>query len=276
MHSAIIFGGSRGIGRFIAENLVQNGNEVSVAGRNSSVLANFKKSIAKQNLNINTIKTNVVIEEEVVRAFSVHKKEWGKSPDVVINCAAIQSPIGNSWTIPVCKWEEAIRINLLGSFIISKIAVNQMAKSGYGSIIMFSGGGAAYGRQNFSAYAVSKTGVLRLVETIDDELKSAGYSDIIINAVAPGAVKTRMTKEVLKAGIRAGKKALDEAMQVNKNGGTSPDEIIHLVDFLIDINLNKGLSGRLIHVRENYKQLVKQYGNSVPGDIGKLRRIPIE
>jgi len=276
MYSVIIFGGNRGIGRLIAEYLVQKGNEVSVAGRNNSILRRFKQSITKQNFDINTVKADVIIEKEVVHAFNAHKKKWGKSPDVVINCAAIQGAIGNSWTIPVCKWDEVIKINLLGSFIVSKIAVKWMAKSGHGSIIMFSGGGAAYGRANFSAYGVSKTGVLRMVETIAEELKLSIYTNIIINAVAPGAVKTRMTEEVIKAGFKAGGKALEEAADTFRTGGTSLKQITDLIDFLIDLKANCGLTGRLIHVRENYKQLVKQYGNSVPGDIGKLRRIPIE
>ena len=276
MQSVIIFGGSRGIGRLIAEHLVQNGNEVSVAGRDNGTLGRFKHAVTKQNLNINVVKADIVAEKEVIHAFNYHKKEWGKSPDVVINCAAIQGPIGNSWTIPVCKWEEVIRINLLGSFIVSKIAVKQMVKSGYGSIIMFSGGGAVYGRPNFNAYGVSKTGVLRMVETIAEELNIAGYPDIIINAIAPGAVKTGMTSEILNAGQKAGKKALEEAAQVIKNGGTSSRQIIDLVDFLIDVKRNNGLTGRLIHVREDYKKLVKKYGKEVPDEIGKIRRVPIK
>ncbi len=275
MHSVIIFGGSRGIGRNIAEYLVQNGNEVSISGRDNGMLERFKKSVTQQNLNINVVKADVVAEKEVIHVFNAHKNKWGKNPDVVINCAAIQGPIGNSWTIPVCKWEESIRINLLGSFIVSKIAVKQMIKSGHGSIIMFSGGGAVYGRSNFSAYGVSKTGVLRMVETIAEELRLAGYTGIIINAVAPGAVKTRMTEEVIKAGIKAGGKALEEAADTFRTGGTSLKQITDLIDFLITPKANCGLTGRLIHVREEYKLLINKFKANVPADIGKIRRVPI-
>ena len=273
MHSVIIFGGSRGIGRLIANYLIQNGNEVSVVARDSRMLTRFKRSISQR---INTVKADVVIEKEVIHAFNAHKKEWGKSPDVVINCAAIQGPIGNSWTVPLKSWEETVRINLLGSFIVARAAVRQMIKKGYGSVIMFSGGGAAYARPNFSAYGISKTGVLRMVETMAEELITAGYPNVIINAVAPGAFKTGMMTEILKAGEKAGKKALDEAAQVIENGGTTAWEIIDLVNFLIDVKLNNSLTGRLIHVREDYRRLVKKYGKKVPDEIGKIRRIPIK
>jgi NAD(P)-dependent dehydrogenase (short-subunit alcohol dehydrogenase family) len=176
-----------------------------------------------------------------------------------------------------CKevWE-TLKINLLGRFIVSKAAIKRMLTVGYGSIIMFSGGGAAYGRSNFNAYGVSKTGVLRMIETIAEELKVAGYPNIIINAIAPGAVKTRMTTEILKAGERAGRKALQEAAKVFESGGTSASRIIDLVDFLIDVKLNNGLTGRLIHVREDYRKLVKKYRKKISDEIGKLRRVPIE
>lgn len=275
MHSIIIFGGSRGIGKLIAHYLAGNGNEVSIAGRYSNALSSAKKLISEKKLNINVIKADVTNEKQVIQAFNAHKRIWGKNLDVVINCAAIQGPIGNSWTIPVREWAEVIRINLLGSFIVSKIAVKQMVKTGYGSIIMFSGGGAAYGRPNFSAYGVSKTGVLRMVETLSEELRLAGFNKITINAIAPGAVKTRMTQKVIKYGSKAGKKALQEAVDTFRTGGTSMKQITDLLDFLIEPQANCGLTGRLIHVREDYRAVINKYGSNVPAEIGKIRRISI-
>ncbi len=264
----IIFGGTEGIGNILAEYYKKNGFKVSIVGR-------YPKSKRLQD-GLNVIKADVSRESNVEDAFDLHFKRWGKNPDIVINCAGIQGPIGNSWIIPVKKFEETLEINLLGSFIVSKVAIKKMLTSGYGSIIMFSGGGAAYGRPNFNAYGVSKTGVLRMVETIAEELKIAGYPNIIINAIAPGAVKTGMTADILKAGEKAGKKALEEAAKVFKFGGTPASRIVGLVDFLIDVKLNKGLTGRLIHVREDYRKLVKKHGKKIPDEIGKLRRVPIK
>jgi len=274
--SIIIFGGSRGIGNVIAEYLISKGHEVSIASRNSKNLDNFKQGIARQKLYVNVIRADITNKRDVARAFKSHEAQWGRIPNVVINCAAVQGPIGNSWVIPVKSWEETVKVNLLGSFFVVRAAIRQMIKTGYGSIVMFSGGGAAYARPNFSAYGVSKSGVLRMVETIAEELKSAGYTNIIINAVAPGAVKTRMTSEVLKAGSKAGEKEIEEAVQVFKSGGTSSEQITNLIDFLIDLQANCGLTGRLIHVREDYKWLIKKFGAKVPEDIGKIRRIPIK
>jgi 3-oxoacyl-[acyl-carrier protein] reductase len=274
--SIIIFGGTRGIGKVIAEYYIGKKLEVSVCSRNVKALDKFRLAMARKKLSVHVIKVDITNAQDVARAFKAHVAKWGKSPDVVINCAAIQGPIGNSWSVPARRWEETIKVNLCGSFIVARAAIRQMIKNGYGSVILFSGGGAAYARPNFSAYAASKTGILRMVETMAEELKLAGYPRITINAVAPGAVKTRMTKEVIKASSKAGEKALEEAAEVSRTGGTPSKQITNLIDFLIDLEANCGLSGRLIHVQEDYQGLIKEFGARVPDDIGKIRRIPIQ
>jgi len=274
--SIIIFGGSRGIGKVIAEYYIGKKFEVSVGSRNVKTLDKFRLAMARKKLSVNVIKVDITNGRDVARAFKAHVAKWGRSPDVVINCAAMQGPIGNFWSVSARKWEETIKVNLCGSFVVARAAIRQMIKNGYGSVIMFSGGGAAYPRPNFSAYAASKTGILRMVETMAEELKLAGYPNIIINAIAPGAVKTRMTKDVLEAGSKAGEKALEEASEVSRTGGTPSKQITNLIDFLIDLKANCGLSGRLIHVQEDYQWLIKEFGARVPDDIGKIRRIPIQ
>ena len=267
LRTMIIFGGTEGIGYMLATYYSQNEFNVSVVGRHLKCEGLKDK--------INFIKADVSKENDVNKAFDLHLKLLGRNPDVVINCAGIQGPIGNSWEIAVKEIEETLEINLLGAFIVSQAAIKRMIKVGFGSIVMFSGGGSVSGRPNFNAYGASKAGILRMVETVAEELKTAGYPNIIINAIAPGAVKTGMTIEILNAGSRAGKKALDEAISVFEKGGTPVQEIISLMNFLIDIKMNNGLTGRLIHVREDYCKLIKDFGKNVPDEIGKLRRIPI-
>jgi NAD(P)-dependent dehydrogenase (short-subunit alcohol dehydrogenase family) len=262
----IIFGGTRGIGNILATHYNSRGMNISISGRYAQT--------QKQHEQINFIQADISDENSVEMVFDLHMKKWGKNPSTIINCAAIQGAIGNSWENSTKKFAETLKINLLGSFIVAKIAIKRMMFADFGSIIMFSGGGATCARPNFSAYGVSKTGVLRMVETIAEELNIAGYHHIIINAIAPGAVKTDMTNEILNAGEKAGKQALDEATEVVKSGGTPAQEIINLVDFLIDKKLNKYLTGRLIHVREDYLKLVRE-NNKIKNEIGKIRRIPI-
>ena len=265
MNTAIIFGGSRGIGDIIANHFKQKKISMTICARdtNGLVADDF----------INLFKCDVGNLEEVKQAFVSHGSKFGSMPDFVVNAAGVQGELGPSWEIDERQFEETLKINLVGSYNVARTAIRCLIEDEkQGSIIMFSGGGSCYARPNFCSYGVSKTGVLRLVETIAEELRMSGNEKIIINAIAPGGVKTKMTEEVLAAKEKAGSKAFKEAEKTYSEGGTRPEEITNLVDFLCDFERNMKISGRLIHVREDYNEFVN-------GDLankeenGKLRRI---
>ena len=112
-----------------------------------------------------------------------------------------------------------------------------------GKIVNFSGGGATAPLPRFSAYAVSKSAVVRLTETLAEELKAF---NIQVNAVAPGAVDTKLQDEVIAAGERAGDLyARIQKMRESGEGGVPPDLAASLVSFLAS-DAADGLTGRLI------------------------------
>lgn len=274
--SVLIFGGTRGIGRMLSEHYIKHKNNVTVVARSSNDLDDLQNKLKYPGQKINTVVADIDNEEQIANSFACHLKMFNNPPEIVINAAAIQGPIGPTWEISSEQWEKTLKINLTGSFLVAKAAINLMIPEGRGTVILFSGGGAAFTRPNFSAYSVSKTGVLRLVETIAAELHQQGYPGITINAIAPGAVKTRMTEQIIQAGKSAGEKDLREAAQILHSGGTPPEKIIALVEFLCNKDLNKGLSGNLIHVREDYLEFAIKYNGNFPVDAGKLRRFPLE
>lgn len=274
--SILIIGGTRGIGRLLADHFIHKQDEVTIAARSQRDLQDREKAYREQKVQVHTSVTDITSSDQVERCFDSHYSAWGRMPSVVINAAAIQGPIGPICDVLPQEWEKTLSINLLGSFYVARASIRAMKDSSHGSIIMFSGGGAAYARPNFSAYGVAKTGVLRLVETAAEEMQQAGYGHIIINAIAPGAVRTRMTEEVLQASDQAGDKALKEAQDIMQTGGTPTQLIIDLIDFLTDKEQHRGLTGRLIHVREDYRQFVTGGKGASAPEAGKLRRIPLE
>ena len=259
----------------IATHFAAKGCQVSVAARDQVALSELRETIRAKGWIINTVSTDVGDIGQVHKVFEAHHSQFGSNPEVVVNAAGVQGPMGPAWTLEPAEWEAAIRINLVGSYFVTKAAIESMLSIGYGTIIHFSGGGAAYARPNFSSYASSKTGVLRLVENIAEELTLAGYPRITINAIAPGAVKTRMTEQIIQAGVNAGAKAIQEAEQIWTTGGTPPELILALVDFLCDLGRNECISGRLIHVRDNYAEFVRKFVLGFPEEAGKLRRVPL-
>ena len=143
-------------------------------------------------------------------------------------------------------------MNLLGAFHLVRAAVPLMIAQGGGKIIHFSGGGAAYARPFFSAYAASKAGVVRFTETLAEELRDA---NIQINTIAPGPVRSRMWDEMRAAGPAGGDKTLREIAEMEETGGDSakPCRRARTVSCFSPSN---GLTGRLISgVHDSWEDL---------------------
>ena len=306
--SALIIGGSRGIGRRVALGFVQEGFGITVVARDREQLATAEKELRREGAAQGYL-ADISSFDDVQHAMEFHLERY-KCLDVVVNAAAIQGPIGLLWENEPGQWAKNISINLVGTFNVCRAVVPGMIKAGNGAIIFFSGGGAAYARPRFSAYGVGKTGVLRLVETVHEELRECeeagiktnsgiqGFRDLGIEgmketevgqrsggkgeeegvrvyAVAPGAVMTRMTEEVLSDKDSAGEKAFAEALRTDEEGGTPPERAADLCLFLAR-ERPACLSGRLIHVNEPYREYVAKFEGKEMGARGMLRRVGFE
>lgn len=239
---ALIFGGSGGIGIHIAEFFCREGARVIIAGKNPQRVRDAVRSIKR----ITDAKTlgvtaNVADYASVQRAVKNIAEKFRRI-DILVNCAGIQEPIGPFKANNINAWKKNISVNLFGTVHACQAVIPSMARQRSGSIINFSGGGGTGPRPNFSAYAVAKTGIARFTEILAGELKPY---HIRANAIAPGAVNTRMLEEVLRAGKRAGKKELAEARKRKQEGGTSPELAAALAVFLAS-PASAPLTGRLI------------------------------
>ncbi len=275
MKSVLVFGGARGIGRVVAGAFVSDGFGVTVAARTGEEVEETVRGLSFKGKVLGH-QANVSVYSEVKEVVNAHLSKF-KRLDVMVNTAAIQGPIGPIWENDPDDWANNISINLIGSFNICHAVIPAMKKAGDGVIILFSGGGAAYARPYFSAYGCGKTGVLRLVETLDEEIKESEgrgvrgeAKGVRVYAVAPGAVKTKMTEEVLANRKWAGEKAFAEALKIEE-GGAPPEKAAELCLYLAT-EQPLCLSGRLIHVNEPYHEYVEQYEGKEIGDCGLLRR----
>ena len=266
--TALVFGATGSIGQMLVQHFIAQGMRLSAVSQSATAAGQTDDQ------NLFWCQADISEAEQVQAVFAAHMEKWGRPPDLVVNAAALQEPIGDFWQVDPLAWDRTVTVNLRGSFLVLAEATRRMRDCGAGTIILFSGGGAAFSRPGFSAYAVSKAALLRLVENAADELAAAGLAGIRVFAVAPGAVRSRMTEEVLSAGERAGEKALQEARLTLASGGTDPAEITRLIDFLAGSD-SAGLSGRLVHVREPYLQYATSDGKKIAPDLGKLRRIPL-
>ncbi len=259
---AVVTGGAGGIGSAVVRRLLDEGVRVVTIGRRRGTTDKRVVGVVCDVANFSAVERAV---KGVARRF--------KKIDILVNCAGVQAPIGPFASNDMKEWEKNIAINLFGTAHMCKAVAPFMMKRRAGSIVNFSGGGATGSRPNFSAYATAKIGVVKLTEILADEL--APYR-IRVNAVAPGAVNTKMLREVLRAGARAGAGELAGAKQRAKEGGVPPELAAELVAFLASDGA-AGLSGRLISAPwDGWKKWTKKDIKRIAAsDALKLRRMPI-
>ena len=193
--------------------------------------------------------------------------------DVLVNCSGIQGPIGPLEALDMAEWTKAIETNLLGSVYLARAVLPIMKERARGKIILFSGGGAAYGRPYFTSYSSSKAAVVRFAESLAQELDAA---NIQVNAIAPGPVRSRMWDEMRAAGEAGGPKLLEELKRMEGTGGTSPDHAASLAVFLASERSNR-LTGRLLSaVWDDWEHLTNRMDEIAASEAFTLRRVPLK
>jgi NAD(P)-dependent dehydrogenase (short-subunit alcohol dehydrogenase family) len=209
---------------------------------------------------------------EVQRVFREVESAFGRL-DVLVNCAGCYGPIGPVAQNNPEEWASALHSNVVGCFHVTRAALELMLPQQCGSIIHFSGGGAAYGRPFFSAYAASKAAIVRFVESVAAEVR---HANIRLNAIAPGPVKSRMWEQLRDAGVAAGERALQELHELDQSGGVPAERAAELALFLAS-DSSGSLSGRLISaVHDNWNQLDSKIDALMRTDAWTLRRVQKE
>lgn len=240
--TALITGGGRGIGAAIAIAFAHEGARLLIASRSEAQL----KIVAEQCSSVGAECTVSVADVSVQTAVSsVVSEAIGKlgTVDILVNAAGIYGPIGPIVEIDIDDWVRALHVNLLGTLFTCRAVLPTMIERRTGTIINFSGGGATSPLPRFSAYGVSKAAVVRLTETLAEEVAQYG---IRVNAIAPGAVDTALQDEVLSAGERAGELYQRiAALREFGTGGTPISVPVDLAVFLAS-ETSVGLTGRLI------------------------------
>jgi NAD(P)-dependent dehydrogenase (short-subunit alcohol dehydrogenase family) len=246
---------------------------VAICARNAETLEAAERDlleIAHNGLRVLAVCADVGSPDEVHKAVD---SIAAKIPNLsgVVNAAGVLGPKGNLDEIDVNEWISTVQVNLTGTMLICRAVLPHFRSRGYGKIVNFSGGGATSPRPRFSAYAASKAGIVRFTENLARELKE---TRIDVNAIAPGAVNTRMLKEVLAAGSgQVGEAAYAEALRQRDSGGASPARAAALCVMLLS-DKSDGLTGRLISaVWDPWETLPMRKDDLAGSDVYTLRRI---
>jgi len=264
-HNVLVTGAGRGIGKRLAMGFASEGASLGL-------LARSKPELDLARLEIEHAGSRAVSLVADVRDYAAIESSAGRmltefgGIDILVCAAAMQGPIGPLSETDPRTWADTVSTDLIGVMHCCRAVLSDMIARRRGKIIVVSGGGAAYARPNFTAYAASKTAVARLVESLAEEVRE---HNIQVNCMAPGGTFTNMTDEILRAGERAGWKEQEDAEQIRRSGGVQPEKQIQLALFLASQRSNH-ISGKLIHVKDDWRKL--EHKNLNP-DMFTLRRI---
>jgi 3-oxoacyl-[acyl-carrier protein] reductase len=191
--AAIVTGASRGIGRAIAVELVKNGADIALVGRDRSALDETAAACVAVRPDAKTlILTGDVAEHSAVDGFVAETlAAFGRVDFAIANAG--QSVDSLLLRLKPDAVDHMLSVNLKSAFYLCGAVAKPMMKQRSGSIVLMSSIVGASGNAGQAAYAAAKAGLLGLTKSLAKEL---GSRNIRVNAVAPGLIETAMTEKI--------------------------------------------------------------------------------
>jgi NAD(P)-dependent dehydrogenase (short-subunit alcohol dehydrogenase family) len=271
--AAIITGANRGLGLAIAEAYVDAGADVMLCARDAGALEEAKAALTQRAKHGQRVLARPldVSDRAAVDEFVRATVEELPNLTVLVNNAGVYGPKGPIESIDLDEWVQSVQISLFGSVYLCAAVVPIMKQRGYGKIVQLSGGGATNPLPRLSSYAASKAAAVRFAETLAEELRGQG---IDVNAIAPGALNTRLLDEVLAAGPeRVGEAFYQRSLAQKASGGAPLSKGAALAVFL-GSEASDGITGKLISaVWDGWAEFPKRVEQLRSSDIFTLRRI---
>ena len=207
---AVVTGGASGIGAEVAAHLRQGGARVAVW--------DMAESIGHDD----AWQVDVTDLPAVERAARETAARFGRI-DFVVNSAGFAGP-----TVPVeaydpATWQRIVDVNLVGTFNVCRATVPQLRQAGTGRIVNIASLAGKEGTPNASAYSAAKAGVLALTKSLGKELATSG---ILVNAIAPAAVRTPILAQMSRAHVQT----MVDKSPMQRLGETS--EVAEMVSWL--------------------------------------------
>jgi 3-oxoacyl-[acyl-carrier protein] reductase len=188
----IVTGGTRGIGRAIAESFLKTGARVIVTyTSNEAAAAQFKQDNNQFAENIDIQKIDVTKYEEVEEFFKYVDTKY-ENFEVLVNNAGIRKDSVLAM-MKESDWHDVMNVNLAGIFYMCKFAVKSLMRKRYGRIINISSVMERYGFEGQANYAASKAGLSALTKSLSKEVATRG---ITVNCVSPGFIATELIEDI--------------------------------------------------------------------------------
>ena len=192
-HTALVTGGTRGIGKAIAARLALGGANVAIVSRSTD----GRPTVAElERLGVGAVAVNAdVSDPDSVRRMVDTVREALGPIDILVNNAATADPgYRNAWELAAESWDRMIRVNLSGVQYCCAAFLPQMLTKGWGRIVNIASTSGISGGTSGVHYAASKGGVIALSKALARELAPRG---ITVNVVAPSKIDTEMFRQAV-------------------------------------------------------------------------------
>jgi len=189
--AAIVTGGARGIGRAIAERLLDSGAAVSLWDVDAAALEHASHDLATRGT-VHTIALDLADLDSVHAAARATANAFGRL-DILVNNAGITGGNAKTWELNPADWRRVMDINLNGVFYCCHAVVPHLLRQGYGRIVNIASIAGKEGNPNAAHYSASKAGVIALTKSLGKELATA---NITVNAVAPAVIATDILQQM--------------------------------------------------------------------------------
>lgn len=186
---ALVTGGASGIGRAAVDRLVREGARVVVwdidAAKLDNCHATHTGKVWAQSVDVTD---GSAIEKNMREAV----EQLGRL-DIVINGAGIVGPNGPFWEATPEQWDRVVRINLTGTFLVTRAAAPHLMRNGWGRVVNVASVTANEGPRNLGPYAATKAGVVGLTKSMGKDLAGTG---VLVNAITPALIATELLQQL--------------------------------------------------------------------------------
>lgn len=263
---AIVTGGGRGIGQAIAGTLAAAGAAVAVVARSAGEVRGTVRAIQAAGGTALDLCADVSDERDVRGAVRETERQLGPI-DVLVNNAARATVIGPTWQVDPGEWWREVEVNLRGPFLCAYAVLPGMVDRGRGTIVNLVSNMGLRPSPYATAYAVSKTSLLRFTDSLAEELRDRGVQ---VFAISPGFVRTGLSEPMLGSPYRDSWISPLPLGTDDSQRWTSPDRAGALVAYLAT-GQAAALSGRFIHASEDAPTLVADAALIRDRDLRTLR-----
>ncbi|MFE1246143.1 SDR family NAD(P)-dependent oxidoreductase [Fictibacillus sp. NPDC058756] len=186
----MITGASKGLGKALTLFFAKEGYNLAICARNEQGIQDVKEEAEQFGADVLAVSADMSLSKDVERFVALSEEYFGKI-DVLINNASILGPSPMPYLLdyPEQDFEEVLRVNTIGPFLVTRRVLPIMLQKQQGSIINITSEAGATGYAGWGAYGISKFALEGLTETWADEVSGSG---VRVNMVDPGEMDTEM------------------------------------------------------------------------------------